>query len=113
MKVETYDYHPPMPLPDAESPEKSLGDCAICMDAIIVDPALRQHVDEKTDGHSLARRTGGLLAQGARKSYSLAPCHHLFVSPRVLYSMSRPYSFHPAHGVFRAGKFHRDPTSNG
>jgi hypothetical protein len=78
--IETYDYQPPLPLPDPEAPEQSLGDCAICMDAITVDPALRQHVDEKGDGHGLARRTGGLLAQSARKSYSLAPCHHLFVS---------------------------------
>lgn len=77
-KVETYDYHPPMPLPDAEAPEQSLGDCAICMDAITLDPALRQHVDEKSDMPSIARRTGGLLAQNARQSYSLAPCHHLF-----------------------------------
>ena len=84
-KVETYDYHPPMPLPDPEAPEQSLGDCAICMDAIAVDPALRQHADEKGDAHSIARRTGGLLAQNARKSYSLAPCHHLFVrAPIVL-----------------------------
>ena len=46
VKVETYDYHPPMPLPDAESPEQYLGDCAICMEAITVDPALRQQVDD-------------------------------------------------------------------
>ena len=80
VNIETYDYHPPMPLPDPEAPEQSLGDCAICMDAIVVDPMLRQHNDEKSEGHSLSRRTGSLLAQGARKSYSLAPCHHLFVS---------------------------------
>ena len=112
VKVETYDYHPPMPLPDAESPEQSLGDCAICMDAITVDPALRQHVDEKTDGNSLARRTGGLLAQGARKTYSLAPCHHLFVSLRFRYLISHLNSSCPAHGMFGAGKFLRDPVSN-
>lgn len=78
VNVNTYNYHPPMPLPDPEAPEQSLGDCVICMDAITIDPALRQRSDEK--GDSLARRTGGLLAQGARKNYSLAPCHHLFVS---------------------------------
>ena len=83
VKVETYDYHPPLPLPDPESPEQSLGDCAICMDAITVDPALRQHADEKSEGHSVARRTSGLLAQGVRKNYSLAPCHHLFVSTHL------------------------------
>ncbi|KAF5383788.1 hypothetical protein D9615_003714 [Tricholomella constricta] len=37
VKVKTYEYHPPMPLPDSEAPEQSLGDCAICMDAIIVE----------------------------------------------------------------------------
>lgn len=74
--VETYNYHPLIPLPDPEAPEQSLGDCAICMDAILVDPALRQRPDEKGDG--LARRTGSLFVQSARKSYSLAPCHHLF-----------------------------------
>ena len=76
--MQSYDYHPPIPLPDAEAPEQSLGDCAICMDSILVDPALRQRPEEKSDG--LARRTGSLFVQSARKSYSLAPCHHLFVS---------------------------------
>ncbi|OBZ78657.1 DSC E3 ubiquitin ligase complex subunit 1 [Grifola frondosa] len=88
--VQTYDYHPPMPLPDPEAPEQTLGDCAICMDAIQVDPALRRR-SKSSDGKeevigfglgSGGRRTGGILgvvgASGARKSYSLAPCHHLF-----------------------------------
>ncbi len=73
--IQTYNYHPPMPLPDPEAPEQSLGDCAICMDAIVVD---RSHRDEKSEGSLLGK--GALWAQGARKSYSLAPCHHLFVS---------------------------------
>lgn len=76
--MQTYDYHPAIPLPDPEAPEQSLGDCAICMDAIQIDAAFRQRPDEKGEG--LARRTGALLMQSARKSYSLAPCHHLFVS---------------------------------
>ncbi|TFK39970.1 hypothetical protein BDQ12DRAFT_629095 [Crucibulum laeve] len=101
--VKVYDYHPPMPLPDAEAPEQTLGDCAICMDAIAVDPALRRQsksFDEKdgwdtrdaANGASSTRRKGksvasaeGLLnamhrgvGANARKSYSLAPCHHLF-----------------------------------
>lgn len=92
VRVETYDYHPPMPLPDPEAPEQSLGDCAICMDAITIDPALRQHMDEKSEGSGLARRTGGLLAQGARKNYSLAPCHHLFVSVDLCYRTPYLYS---------------------
>jgi hypothetical protein len=87
-----------MPLPDAESPEKSLGDCAICMDAILVDAAMqhsksfdtRAEWDEK--GTSSSLRAGmsvgsvfnamqkGVDATNARKNYSLAPCSHLFVS---------------------------------
>ncbi|KAH9928798.1 hypothetical protein B0H21DRAFT_814236 [Amylocystis lapponica] len=76
LNAKTYDYHPPLPLPDPEAPEQTLGDCAICMDAITVEPALRAHRRAKSgDGEGLARRLG---AVGARKSYSLAPCHHLF-----------------------------------
>ncbi|GLB43394.1 putative ring finger [Lyophyllum shimeji] len=83
-----YDYHPPIPLPDPEAPEPSLGDCAICMDAIVVDH--RARASEKSasalwDGTGSERRGkggGGLLSvmegAGARKVYSLAPCHHLF-----------------------------------
>lgn len=80
-KRETYDYHPPMPLPDPESPEQSLGDCAICMDAILVDPSSRQHRhDDNEKGEKGALHLGGSLFSqaNARKSYSLAPCHHLF-----------------------------------
>ena len=91
--VKTYDYHPPMRLPDPESPDRSLGDCVICMDAITLD----QPTGEK--GISTSKETPwassgeshsvGILdvvhrnvvgAANARKSYSLAPCHHLFVS---------------------------------
>ncbi|KAJ3861807.1 hypothetical protein EV359DRAFT_46419 [Lentinula novae-zelandiae] len=105
--INTYNYHPPLPLPDEESPEKSLGDCAICMDAIIVDPSLRQthdtsvssgNWDAKASGADGRRITSNIRAGGGaidptglldafqrgvgsavtRKSYSLAPCHHLF-----------------------------------
>lgn len=83
-----------MPIPDAESPEKSLGDCAICMDSIIVDTPHRHRsksTDERGDYAIKNERTsagGGLLnavqmgvsASNGRKNYSLAPCHHLFVS---------------------------------
>lgn len=94
-----------MPLPDSESPEQSLGDCAICMDAIVLDPSLRQHSkfdtreewDEK--GASVlanvkkGKGVGGMLnamqknvdATNARKNYSLAPCSHLFVSSFELF----------------------------
>lgn len=91
--AKTYDYHPPMGLPDSESPECSLGDCAICMDAIIIDPPAGEkgttNSTEATwpgtaDGPShgifsiLRRNVVGTATM--RKSYSLAPCHHLFVS---------------------------------
>ena len=70
--MQVYDYHQPLPLSvvDPEAPGESLGDCAICMEAIHTD-------DEK----QLQQVTGGLLRNvGARRSYSLAPCQHLFVS---------------------------------
>lgn len=103
--VRVYDYHPPMPLPDSEAPEKSLGDCSICMDAIYVDPSLRlkaSQVQEKSKGKgsnmsgegeraslrmSATASASGFLSAvqmgvggSSRKEYSLAPCHHLFVS---------------------------------
>ncbi|EGN91229.1 hypothetical protein SERLA73DRAFT_164470, partial [Serpula lacrymans var. lacrymans S7.3] len=66
-----YDYHPPIPssgVSDPESPDSSLGDCAICMEVIYAeDPRQRQQV------------AGGLLHKvSARRNYSLAPCSHLF-----------------------------------
>lgn len=88
--VQIYDYHPPIPSPDPESPERSLGDCAICMDAILVDPPSTHGRSKSIDGgkppeQQLKARSGGLLnavqkGVGAqvRKNYSLAPCHHLF-----------------------------------
>lgn len=68
--AQVYDYHPALPLSiaDPEAPDESLGDCAICMEAIHTD-------DEK----QLEQVTGALLRKvGARRSYSLAPCQHLF-----------------------------------
>ncbi|KAI8974598.1 hypothetical protein BD414DRAFT_498160 [Trametes punicea] len=80
-RTQTYDYHPPLPLPDPEAPDQSLGDCAICMDAILVDPGLRRR-SKSTDGKErpVIGRAGGILGKvgGAKKTYSLAPCHHLF-----------------------------------
>ena len=87
-RVQTYNYHPAIPLPDPEAPEQTLGDCAICMEAILVDPSLRRRSkssDAKErpvigvgDGIALPflKKVGG----ATRKTYSLAPCHHLFVS---------------------------------
>lgn len=95
-----------MPLPDSEAPEQSLGDCAICMDAIVVDSSRRrsksmEDIDTKESG-ALKRKavggTGGILkamhigvgGSTARKNYSLAPCHHLFVS---LFNLSSMFFF--------------------
>lgn len=91
--AKTYDYHPSLPLPDTEDPQQTLGDCAICMDVIEVDPSLRRRSkssDGKERGDMLGltsrpRRPGGIFGAvsavgggNARKNYSLAPCHHLF-----------------------------------
>jgi len=77
-----------MPLPDSESPEKSLGDCAICMDTIVLDTTAHRRsksADERREqgivnaGGSLLNAVQiGVNASGAKKNYSLAPCHHLF-----------------------------------
>jgi transmembrane E3 ubiquitin-protein ligase len=64
-----------MPVVDPESPEQSLGDCAICMDAIHVG---KEKNDSHTPGGAILNAVGG----SGRKIYSLAPCHHLFVSLR-------------------------------
>ncbi|KAF8885015.1 hypothetical protein BD779DRAFT_1673890 [Infundibulicybe gibba] len=85
--VQGYDYHPPMPRPDSEAPEQSLGDCAICMDAIVVKSrhSRSMSADEKGggDGGRTGKTANGLLnamhaTTAAREVYSLAPCHHLF-----------------------------------
>ncbi|KAG6332659.1 hypothetical protein ID866_6427 [Astraeus odoratus] len=70
VKAQRYDYHPPLPanIYDPEVPDQSLGDCSICMEAIY-----------ENDSKQLQQVTGGLLQRvGARKNYSLAPCHHIF-----------------------------------
>lgn len=88
-----------MPIPDSEAPEQSLGDCAICMDAIIVDPSTRRVSEKDHDewgvedgaGRKSMGGAGGLLSamhmgmENKKKNYSLAPCHHLFVSPVLAY----------------------------
>ena len=82
-----------MRLPDSESPDRSLGDCAICMDAIIVDTPAGEKGTSTTEGAPWAGGVEGhssgifnvvhrnvVGTANIRKSYSLAPCHHLFVS---------------------------------
>nr|GAT55742.1 predicted protein [Mycena chlorophos] len=81
--VKAYDYHPIMPLPDddPESANQSLGDCAICMDAIYIDPSRRRKrsLDDKSAGRSAAALLNGVqIGANARQNYSVAPCHHIF-----------------------------------
>lgn len=118
-----YDYHPVLPVPDAEAPEQSLGDCAICMDAILLDSSLRRRSEDKIERQmssskvNVKARTSGFLnamqkrmvsgGAKARKSYSLAPCHHLFVSETLFLLFVRDGSelrLFKAHGVFGEGK---------
>ncbi|KAG9091040.1 hypothetical protein FRC06_000734 [Ceratobasidium sp. 370] len=71
VQVELYDWHPPLPRPDAEAPSASLGDCAICMDDIVLP-------NPDMDG---TKETSSLLAgvgMGMRSVYAIAPCHHMF-----------------------------------
>ncbi|KAH7106084.1 hypothetical protein BKA62DRAFT_754466 [Auriculariales sp. MPI-PUGE-AT-0066] len=69
--ADTYDYHPIIPQPDPEAPEQSLGDCAICMEPIIVPPP---------DSGAAAVLVKQSILPGAtvKRPYALAPCHHLF-----------------------------------
>jgi len=83
--VKIYDYHPPIPLPPLDSPNQTLGDCAICMDDILVDSAMRDATAH--EGHAVDDEKKSFLdvvllhegePAGGRKTYSLAPCQHLF-----------------------------------
>jgi hypothetical protein len=88
-------------MPRPTNPEQSLGDCAICMEAIFVDPPLSGRSSAfdiedrcfekrfstpllergRNDASSILSRTMKLFkASKTRKNYSLAPCCHLFVS---------------------------------
>lgn len=82
-----------MRLPDSESPDRSLGDCAICMDAIVIDPPTGEKgtstskeapwagvVEGHSDGIFKVVHRNVVGTANLRKNYSLAPCHHLFVS---------------------------------
>ncbi|CAK5274038.1 unnamed protein product [Mycena citricolor] len=74
--VQRYDYHPVFPNPDEESAQSSLGDCSICMDAIMVERG--RSLDQDKSGSIMSAVQIGVENVSARKNYSLAPCHHLF-----------------------------------
>ncbi|BEJ11489.1 hypothetical protein CspHIS471_0109110 [Cutaneotrichosporon sp. HIS471] len=67
--AEGYDYHPLLPVPDAENALEGRGEipaettCSICMEEVNTHP-------DPADGP--------LLNLNARRSYAVAPCHHLF-----------------------------------
>ena len=81
-KPQVYDYHPVLPLPDPEAPEQSLGDCAICMEPIVVHPegVGFGSIGEKSESGGAASVTVGasmLLNAGMRRSYAFTPCSHI------------------------------------
>ncbi|KAI0060229.1 hypothetical protein BV25DRAFT_1807734 [Artomyces pyxidatus] len=68
-----YDYHPPLPAPSDPEAHGSLGDCAICMDAIVYDG------DEDEEKHVTGVLGIHVPVKGnGRRNYSLSPCAHLF-----------------------------------
>ncbi|CAE6462228.1 unnamed protein product [Rhizoctonia solani] len=72
VEIELYDWHPPIARPDAEAPNRSLGDCAICMDDILLD---------SPDANGGAKEGASLLAgvgMGPKCVYAIAPCQHMF-----------------------------------
>ena len=102
-ETKAYNYHPKMPRPT--NPEQSLGDCAICMEPILLDPPisgrsssfdLEDRCSEEgfsvpllergtgrsdSSSSSILNRTMKIFgASKTKKNYSLAPCCHLFVS---------------------------------
>ncbi|KAG8729043.1 hypothetical protein FRC11_009636, partial [Ceratobasidium sp. 423] len=71
VEIELYDWHPPIARPDAEAPNPSLGDCAICMDDILLDSP---DASGGKEGASLLAGVG----MGTKCVYAVAPCHHMF-----------------------------------
>lgn len=68
--LSVYDYHPVLSDPDTEAPKQSLGDCAICIEPIIVHP-------EPSSG-ALGPQLLPSTTAGLRRTYAWAPCHHVF-----------------------------------
>ncbi|KAG8908336.1 hypothetical protein FRB99_007262 [Tulasnella sp. 403] len=79
---DVYDYHPNL-IADTEAPEQNLGDCAICMEPIIVRPeGSTQPSGEKFEpGHTQSSSVGSgaslLLNVGIRRHYAFTPCSHI------------------------------------
>ncbi|KAI0039213.1 hypothetical protein FA95DRAFT_1567290 [Auriscalpium vulgare] len=74
-RPKAYDYHPPLPPQSDPEARGALGDCAICMDAIVYET----DGDEKLHSEPGAVSIFGVgLPRKSRKNYSLSPCGHLF-----------------------------------
>jgi len=84
-----YDYHQPLPVGDSESGRQDFGDCSICMEPILVNHVSAPYgSDDKRsldDKSALAATATNMGAVGSRvmninfrRTYALAPCHHLF-----------------------------------
>lgn len=79
--AESYNYHPLLQPPDAESGPLLSGPaettCSICMEEVDVGP--HGHGASSSAGGSTAPFAGeAILGLGNRRAYALAPCHHLF-----------------------------------
>jgi len=74
--VKTYDYHALIPLPDPEAPDAvhNMGDCSVCLEPIV----LRHTPDIAVVGGPVDKEASALLQSVSARSYSLAPCHHMF-----------------------------------
>ena len=82
-RAQPYNCHPAIPLPDLEAPEQMLGGCATCVEAILVDPSLRRRSksSDAKERPAIALQVPFLKKVAtAKKTYSLVPRHHLFVS---------------------------------
>jgi hypothetical protein len=109
-----YDYHQPLPIGDSESGQQDFGNCSICMEPILVNQIggshnsdNKQSLDDKSALASTATNMGAVGSRvmniNFRRTYALAPCHHLFhtdclsqwmaikVSKRLASSVSRPF----------------------
>jgi hypothetical protein len=76
-------------MPDPEAPEQDFGNCSICMEPIVVAQGAsstgdkHQHATESVTPLGAAASGVGhvgskVMNMNLRRTYALAPCHHLF-----------------------------------
>ncbi|KAF8320079.1 hypothetical protein DL93DRAFT_2153098 [Clavulina sp. PMI_390] len=68
-----YEYRATVPIPDAEAPDESLGDCSVCL-----EPVLSPRPDLTGLGPSEKEAVALLHSVSNTRSYCLAPCNHKF-----------------------------------